>query len=139
MAVWRDVLLLVLHLSYGWLALAFLLLGLTLLGENGVLPISLPHGAAIHAFTAGAFANMILAVMSRATLGHSGLALRADGIMVLSFAALFGSALLRLAAAWQPSALLFGLSAALWAAAFALFLLRFHRLLFLDNRPRPRA
>tara|TARA_R110002072_G_scaffold49863_15_gene135021 strand:+ start:494 stop:1738 length:1245 start_codon:yes stop_codon:yes gene_type:complete len=138
-AVWRDVLLLVLHLSYGWLALAFLLLGLTLLGENGVLPISLPHGAAIHAFTAGAFANMILAVMSRATLGHSGLALRADGIMVLSFAALFGSALLRLAAAWQPSALFFGLSAALWAAAFALFLLRFHRLLFLDNRPRPRA
>ena len=68
---WRDPLVLILHVGYFWVPTGLALLGLSVAGL-------LPRSAAIHAITAGAMATMILAVMSRASLGHTGRALKAS-------------------------------------------------------------
>ena len=60
----REPLLFVLHAGYAWLALGLILLGL-----------GAASGAAPHALTVGAIGTMTLAVMTRATLGHTGRAL----------------------------------------------------------------
>ena len=75
---WRGVatleepLLLILHVGYLWLVAGVALLGLSLVSD------AVPTAAAVHALTAGAMGTMILAVMTRATLGHTGRVLRAD-------------------------------------------------------------
>ena len=51
--------------------------GLALLGWS-IVDFDIPRTAAVHALTAGAMATMILAVMTRATLGHTGRALVAS-------------------------------------------------------------
>ena len=68
-----EALVLILHAGYGWLATAFTLLGLAVLA-----PAQSSTAAGIHALTAGAFGVMTLAVMTRATLGHTGQALTAN-------------------------------------------------------------
>jgi NnrS protein len=62
----REPLLWILHLGYGWLALGFILLAI-----NGLVPL-LPSTTALHALTTGAIGTMTLAVMTRASLGHTG-------------------------------------------------------------------
>jgi uncharacterized protein involved in response to NO len=62
----EEPLLLILHIGYGWLAFGLLLLGLD--GLVGMLP----PAAALHALTVGAIGTMTLAVMTRASLGHTG-------------------------------------------------------------------
>lgn len=62
----REPLLWVLHLGYGWL-----FFGLLLLGLNSLAP-ALPQTTALHALTIGAIGTMTLAVMTRASLGHTG-------------------------------------------------------------------
>lgn len=62
----REPLLWVLHLGYGWLSF-----GLLLLGFNSLAP-ALPQTTALHALTVGAIGTMTLAVMTRASLGHTG-------------------------------------------------------------------
>jgi uncharacterized protein involved in response to NO len=66
LATLREPLLWVLHLGYGWLAAGFLLLAI-----NSFVPV-LPQSTALHALTAGAIGTMTLAVMTRASLGHTG-------------------------------------------------------------------
>ena len=55
-----------LHLGYGWLAMSLLALGGAILG------FGLPATEAVHALTTGAVGVMTLAVMTRASLGHTG-------------------------------------------------------------------
>ena len=80
---------------------------------------------------------MTLAVMSRATLGHTGRDLAADPVTCLVFAAIVLAVPMRLAAAFLPDmpALLHG-SAMLWAIAFLGFALRYGGMLM---RPRLRS
>jgi uncharacterized protein involved in response to NO len=121
MSTLSDPLLLVLHVGYLWLAVGVALLGLSLLTD------AVPAAAAVHALTAGAIGTMILAVMTRATLGHTGRALRADGATITIFALVSASAVLRIAAAW-PVDVHFGLiefSGFAWIGAFALFLAKY--------------
>jgi uncharacterized protein involved in response to NO len=66
LATLHEPLLWVLHLGYAWLGFGFFLLGF-----DALVPY-LPQTAAIHALTVGAVGTMTLAVMSRATLGHTG-------------------------------------------------------------------
>ena len=66
LATLAEPLLSVLHLAYLWLPV-----GLALAALNAFFPGSLGL-AAVHALTAGAMGTMTLAVMSRATLGHTG-------------------------------------------------------------------
>src|SRR5262249_60414374 len=72
LATRAEPLLLVLHVGYGWLAV-----GLVLLGLNGFHPL-VPASVAMHALTVGAVGTMTLAVMTRASLGHTGGPLTAE-------------------------------------------------------------
>ena len=113
---WRTLsepLLTVLHLGYGWLALGYALLGLAGFGL-------FQPGAALHALTAGALGIMILAVMTRVALGHTGRELRATRPIIWTYGLVTLAALLRVLTPWlgQPALWLSGL---LWIAGFALF------------------
>ncbi|HMM64541.1 MAG TPA: NnrS family protein [Mesorhizobium sp.] len=129
---WRDPLVLVLHLAF-----AFVPLGLLLAGLAALFPQMVPAAAGLHAFGAGAIGCMTLAVMVRATLGHTGRDLRAgfDGCAV--FAAILLAAVLRICAAFHPGeAILLHGSAGAWAAAFIGYSVFYGRMAM---RPRLRA
>jgi uncharacterized protein involved in response to NO len=120
LARWRgaatvsEPLLFVLHLGYAWLALGLILLGLEV-------------PAALHALTVGAVGTMTLAVMTRATLGHTGRALVADRATVAIYALVTLAVLLRLASpfAGAHAVLVVSLSGVAWSAAFATFALHY--------------
>ena len=124
-----EPLLLVLHVGYAWLVI-----GVGALGAATLDP-SIPLSAAIHALTAGAIGTMILAVMTRATRGHTGQTLSADNATTLIYILVVLAALVRIGAALARSAQseLLILAAALWIGAFGLFALRYAPLLL---RPR---
>ncbi|MGE0005067.1 MAG: NnrS family protein [Parvibaculaceae bacterium] len=129
---WRDPLVLILHVAYG-----FVPLGLLLAGLAALVPERVPPVAAIHAFGVGAIGAMTLAVMVRATLGHTGRMLKAGTAGSAIFAGILLAALLRLAAVCFPAAdLLVDLSAAAWAFAFLGYAVRYGGMLL---RPRPQA
>ena len=96
----------------------------------------LPPSAALHALTAGAIGTMLLAVMSRAALGHTGRPLVAPRLVVAAYGVLSLAAALRVAASLAPDATsaLFLASGILWAAAMALFTAVYAPMLL---RPRP--
>lgn len=106
-----------LHLAYAWLPL-----GLMLLAVGAVTPDVSPT-AGLHALTVGAMAGMILAVTTRATLGHTGRPLTAGPATMLLYGAIAAAAATRVAAAlWPQSSLaLLTVSGALWLLAFGLF------------------
>ncbi|MEK0084191.1 NnrS family protein [Benzoatithermus flavus] len=119
-ATTSEPLLLILHVGYAWLALAFALFGLAAFGI-------VPRSAALHAMTAGAFGTMTLAVMTRATLGHTGRALTADRWTSVIFVLVNVGALARVLAslvpaAYTPALHLAGLA---WGGAFLLYILHY--------------
>ena len=132
LATLREPLLWVLHLGYFWLGLGFCLLGL-----GGALPW-LPPFTALHVLTVGAIGTMTLAVMTRATLGHTGRKLVAGtgttAIYVLVTIATIGRLLAPLAGAQYMLAL--ALTGLAWSAAFGLFALLYLRPLALPRAPR---
>jgi uncharacterized protein involved in response to NO len=126
----RDPLIWVLHAGYGWLVLALLLKGIWLVA-----------GVAfaekwIHAFTAGAFATMILAVMTRASLGHTGRALKAPRLMAIAYLLVIVAALVRVFGgtlfpeSYDGIILAAGL---IWIGAFGLFVLVYAPMLLLPR------
>lgn len=126
----RDPLVLILHVGYCWVPVGLALLGASLVGT------AIPGPAAIHALTAGAMGTMILAVMTRSTLGHTGRELRADGLTVLVYLLVTAGALLRVTAPFTPVDYMLGmeLSALAWGGAFIGFLLGYGPILL---SPRP--
>lgn len=123
----------ILHLGYAWLGAALLLLGCASLDPDLV-----PRTAGIHALTAGAVGVMTLAVMTRATRGHTGRPLAADTTTTAIYLAINVAALLRVTGpfvgASQP--LILAVSGLLWSLAFGGFAAAYGRMLLL---PRPRA
>jgi uncharacterized protein involved in response to NO len=115
----RDPLLWVLHLGYAWLVLGLALKALALL--QGVAMAD----KWLHALTAGAMGTMILAVMSRAALGHSGRQLVAPGPMAVSFILVSAAAVTRV---FLPAVFpgrydhVIAVSGAAWIAAYAIYL-----------------
>jgi uncharacterized protein involved in response to NO len=71
----REPILLVLHLGYLWLVVS-----LAFLGVSALAPSHLAPSTALHALTAGAIGTMTLAVMTRASLGHTGREIKAGGV-----------------------------------------------------------
>ncbi len=120
-ATWGEKLLLILHLGYAWLVLGVALLGLS------VLHIGVPAASAIHALTAGAIAVMILAVMPRVTLGHTGRELTAGRTTVAAFVLINAAAVARVFASWHTefATILLLVAGTCWIAAFGLFELRY--------------
>jgi uncharacterized protein involved in response to NO len=116
---WREPLVLILHLGYGWLALSLMLLGGSILGWG------LETADAVHALTTGATGAMTLAVMTRASLGHTGRPLHAGPMTVVIYALVNLGALLRVfgPSIGLPTNLMLGIAATAWSGAYLLFAL----------------
>jgi len=95
---WREPLVLVLHAGYAFVPLGALTIGVEILWA-GILGTA----AAQHLWMAGAVGLMTLAVMTRATLGHTGQALTAGAGTVAIYVAILGAVLTRSAAGLWPS------------------------------------
>lgn len=110
---WRDRLVLILHVGYAFVPLGFLLAGAAALAM-----VTADTGT--HAWTVGAAGTMTLAVMTRASLGHTGKALSASALTQAIYAAVVIAALARICASLQPawSELLLHIAALAWIAAF---------------------
>lgn len=117
---WRDRLVLILHVAYAFVPIGFVL---TALSAFDVAPIS----AGEHAWAIGVFGGMSIAVMSRASLGHTGRALVASPAAQAIYALIVGAAIARVGAAILPDRSWIGLyvSAFAWAAAFIGFALAY--------------
>ena len=108
----------VLHLSYAWLPVGLALKAVALLSGAAFAAFWL------HALTIGALATMILAVMTRASLGHTGRALIVDPLITLAYLLLTAAALVRvfgLSASRLSYPVVIIWSALFWTVAFALF------------------
>lgn len=135
LATLAEPLLAVLHLGYLWLAAGLLLLGLEILTGSPLLR------GALHALAAGAAGTMILAVMTRATLGHSGRALTAGAGTTAAYLLLTAAVLARVLAPAFPAGelTLLAASALAWIAAFGLFLLLYAPILAGPDRTPGKA
>ena len=124
LATLKEPLLFVLHAGYGWLALGLLLAGL-----NGFFEW-LPASAPLHALTVGAIGTMTLAVMTRASLGHTGRPLAAGAGTIAIYALVSLAALLRVVSPMSANAVeVTGAAGIAWIGAFALFALLYGPLL----------
>lgn len=121
-------LVLILHVGYLFVPVGFLLTGLSKLWN------ALPQTAGIHAWTAGAIGIMTLAVMTRASLGHTGRPLTATAGTQLIYACALVAVLTRIAAAFNPAMLWLHVSATAWVLAFGGFAVLYGPLLGW-NRP----
>ena len=109
----------ILHLGYAWIPISLALKASTLLG----LPI--PVNSWLHAATAGAMATMIIGVMSRAALGHTGRPLVTPRLAVAAYILLSAAALVRVfgpISFASAATLWFQLAGFLWCLAFLLYL-----------------
>lgn len=122
----REPLVAILHIGYAWLALGLILIGLEVQAQ-----------AALHALTAGAIGTMTLAVMTRATLGHTGRPLKADAATLAIYALVTLAALMRVSSpfAGARSVLVTSLAGMAWTAAFATFAIHYGRFLVLARKP----
>ncbi len=113
----REPLVLILHDGYGWFALSLLILGGSILG------IGLPAEDAVHAFTAGAVGAMTLAVMTRASLGHTGRPRHAGPLTVCIYMLVNVGAVLRVFGPMTglSTNLVMGVAAGSWSGAYLLF------------------
>lgn len=124
-----------LHVGFTWLWI-----GLGLLGAQGVarwVGAPILGLAPLHALTIGFFGSMVLAMVSRVTLGHSGRGLVADRLTLATFGGLQAVALLRVGADLVPSAMspaVLVVSAAAWLIVFGFWVWR-----FVPNYWRPRT
>jgi uncharacterized protein involved in response to NO len=114
--LWQVPLLWSLHLAYAWLALACL--GMALWHFGAPLNPSL----AVHALTVGAMGGLILAMIARVSLGHTGRSLQPPGGMSLAFALLNLACVCRvlLVLVWPVAAL--WLAGACWCVGLGLYL-----------------
>jgi uncharacterized protein involved in response to NO len=121
----------VLHLAYAWVVV-----GLAL--KTAAFADLLSPTSALHALTVGAIGTMTLAVMSRASLGHTGRVLVAPGAVVLAYVLVNLSALVRVAVPiLAPAYYNHGMIASglLWLATYVLVSISYWPILTL---PRPR-
>jgi uncharacterized protein involved in response to NO len=127
---WRDPLVWSLHAGMAWVAMGLLLVAAGDLGR------AVPATAGLHALTAGAMGAMILAVMTRVSLGHTGRPLVLPKGALGSYVLVHAGALARVGAALEPGPLqqpLLLIGGVLWAAAFGLFAILYAPILV---RPR---
>lgn len=131
---WRlpDVpLVFVMHLGFAWLIFAFVLKAVAEL--TGLVP----ETAWVHAFTVGSLGLMMLGLMTRVSLRHTGRPLVVPGAMKLAYAMMFAAALIRLAATVHGLGdRAVALAAVLWGLTFAIYFLRFGAILLRPSLPR---
>lgn len=112
---WRQPILVILHVGYLWLPVAFLLRGA---GAFEWLPMD----AAIHALGSGAIGTLTIGMMSRVALGHSGRPIVAAPLTAVAYALVVLAGALRVATVFDGETILH-LSAACWILGWVCFLI----------------
>jgi uncharacterized protein involved in response to NO len=133
----RHPLLWILHAGHAWIGIGFAL------RVAAMMTTRIPTTAGTHALTVGAIGSLTLGMMARVSLGHTGRSLVLRPITVAAFALVTLAAVLRVfGPLLGASALTYvtwvALSATAWAAAFALFLVAYLRILVsprVDGKP----
>ena len=115
---------LILHIGYAWIGLFLVALGTSILGV-GFTPEN-----SVHLLTTGAMGTMTLAVMTRASLGHTGRPRHADRLTVTIYLLINLGALLRIFAPNPDTPTAFthamlSLSAIGWSGAYLLFVFHY--------------
>lgn len=119
------------HLAYAWLVTSFLLRALSDYSDV------ISQYAWLHAFTVGALGHMMLGLMTRVVLRHTGRPLKVVPILLNCYRLMFVAALLRvLVALFNLDYQLMVLSALLWAIPFLLFLKLHGGMLLKPSLPR---
>jgi uncharacterized protein involved in response to NO len=124
----RTPLLWILHAGHAWIGIGFAL------RVAAMLTTRISTTAGTHALTVGAIGTLTLGMMARVSLGHTGRSLALRPITVAAFVLVTLAAVLRvfgpiLAANALAYPTWLALSATAWAAAFALFLVAYVRVL----------
>jgi uncharacterized protein involved in response to NO len=120
-----------LHAGSAWIAVGLLLTAASDLGAG------VPAAAGLHALTAGAMGSLVLAVITRVGLGHTGRPLVLPPGVIACYALVHAGAALRVASTFTSGGarlLLLSVAGIAWAAAFAGYALRYAPIL---TRPRP--
>ncbi len=132
---WSEPLLWSLHLAYVFIPLGFVLLALHSVGlmEN--------TSAALHSFTVGAIGGLILAMISRVTLGHTGRPLKPHSLVAVAYTFILLAAIIRVVlSAWLPELADWGIGIAggLWILAYTIYIYFYAPMLLTtraDGRP----
>ncbi len=129
--LWQEPMLWSIYLAYAFLPLGFL--GFAFIGLNGDATY---HSSSVHALTVGGMGVMILSMVCRVSLGHSGRVIAADPLIVVSFTSIIAAALARI---FLPHVPMLGhyaytVAGTLWVIAFGLL---FIRLAWVWLSPRP--
>lgn len=121
--IWREPMLWSLHIGYWSLVCGLLLLGIA---WCGLLPVNafLLESAAIHTMAVGGIGSVILSMICRVTLGHTGRSpMQPPSATALAFVLLLAAALARVLLA--PALVAYWLSTALWLLGYGIFLWRY--------------
>ncbi|MFP5406071.1 MAG: NnrS family protein, partial [Gammaproteobacteria bacterium] len=130
----HNPLLWVLHVSYAWIPAGLLLLAFSSIGWIG-------ESAGLHALTVGAIGGLIIGMITRTALGHTGRPLAAGRAETAMYVLVQLAVVLRIAPMvfhvlpWLP---FMSAAAAAWSAAFVLYLVKYAPMLVaprVDGRP----
>lgn len=121
LAIAKNPILLILHVAYAWLVVGLLMFGVLIIWQ--IDQMDLP----VHAITVGAFTSMILAVMTRASLGHTGRKIIASKLTILVYICINISVITRLLASlyYTYNTGFLYISAVAWMLAFGLFIIQY--------------
>ncbi|AFJ01268.1 NnrS protein involved in response to NO [Methylophaga frappieri] len=120
-----------LHIGYWFIPLGLIMFSAYYAG------LDMPYSVALHALTAGAMGTMILSMMSRVSLGHSGRSLTPKRLISLAFIFIIAVGLIRTLMIWLlPTQISFWLwfSVLAWATAYLLYIILYFPIL---TTPRP--
>ncbi|MGI9235382.1 MAG: NnrS family protein [Woeseiaceae bacterium] len=132
LSLWRpqttagNTLLWMLPVAYSWLPIALFLRGLAQYSIVG-------EAVWIHALTMGAISSLMLAMMMRSSLGHTGRSLVASGVDMSAYLIVQLAAIIRVTAGAFPDAYYrtaVSVSGVLWVLAFVVFIIRYGPMLF---------
>lgn len=120
----------IMHLSYGWISVGFFLLGLSDLGLMNIYP-------ALHVFGIGATGGLIIAMITRTALGHTGRALLAGPIEIICYLGIQATLFFWLLGNSNPNTWFYPVlvtAGVCWISVFTLYLIKYLPLL---TRARP--
>ena len=120
----------IMHLSYGWISVGFFLLGLSDLGLMNIYP-------ALHVFGIGATGGLIIAMITRTALGHTGRALLAGPIEIICYLGIQATLFFWLLGNSNPNTWFYPFlvtAGVCWISVFTLYLIKYLPLL---TRARP--
>ncbi len=124
----------ILHAGHFWLIIGFALLAAANFSDD------ISRDAGIHALTSGTMGTMIIAMLTRVALGHSGRVIKASTPIIVAYYMIIAGSVMRVLAALfqlhlpaEGYAILIGSAGLIWAGGFAVFVIVFWPIL---TRPR---